>query len=84
MISGAGKPAEWTEQSRIVVQTVTKTTKTVTEQYTDGAPPLGDASRVAAAGDGLQSAAVNQETVFTIDGSRAGKMILVSFVFIIA
>lgn len=78
---GPGKPAEWAEQSRMVVQTVTKTTRVT--QY-GGPPPSqlppaeaavseGDASKVTVMGNGVQQAVVNQEAVFMVDGSKAGK-----------
>lgn len=66
----------------MVVETVTKTTR-VTQQY-GGPPPTGaapveaavtevDASKVTVMGNGLQQAVVNQESVFMVDGSKAGK-----------
>lgn len=64
----------------MVVETVTKTTR-VTQQY-GGPQPTGaveaavtevDASKVTVMGNGLQQAVVNQESVFMVDGSKAGK-----------
>ena len=80
-IEGQGKPAEWAEQSRYVVETVTKTT-TVTQQYGGGPPAVaavteGDASKVTVMGNGVQQAVVNQEAVFMVDGSKAGYNMLV-------
>lgn len=79
MFIGPGKPAEWAEQSRVVVETVTKTTR-VTQQYGGGPQPLeaavtaeGDASKVTVMGNGVQQAVVGQEAVFMVDGSKAGK-----------
>ena len=61
----------WTEQSQVVVETVTKTS--TTQQFS--APPTrqSDASKVISKGAGLKSAMVNKETTFTVDGTQAGR-----------
>ena len=73
MVSGQGKApmGSWTEQSQVVVETVTKTS--TTQQFS--APPTrqSDASKVISKGAGLKTAMVNKETTFTVDGSQAGK-----------
>ena len=73
IVSGQGKApmGSWTEQSQVVVETVTKTS--TTQQFS--APPTrqSDASKVISKGAGLKTAMVNKETTFTVDGSQAGK-----------
>ena len=72
LIEGQGKApmGSWTEQSQVVVETVTKTS--TTQQFS--APPTrqSDASKVISKGAGLQTAMINKETTFTVDGSQAG------------
>jgi len=79
-IEGAGvKPAAFNEESRVVMQTVTKTTTTkVTSNQQQVTGVLeGDASKVTVSGPGLHEATVNQETVFSVNGSTAGHNMLV-------
>jgi len=85
-VEGAGKPAQFAEESRVVMETVTKTTTVTTTQHAQQQfqmqqqqqiqqaqqLPAGDASKVRASGPGLHQAVVNQETMFSIDGSNAG------------
>ena len=77
MVLGQGKApmGSWTEQSQVVVETVTKTS--TTQQFS--APPTrqSDASKVISMGAGLKTAMVNKETTFTVDGSQAGTYISV-------
>jgi len=67
--------ASWSEQSQVVVETVTKTS--TTQQYA-AVPPtaVSDASKVTSKGMGLQKAFVNKETHFTVDTSKAGQNML--------
>ena len=71
-VTGPGRPAAWSEQSQVVVETVTKTSTTqkfaAVQQVHES-----DATKVTATGVGLQRANVNKETTFTVDTSRAGK-----------
>jgi filamin len=99
-IDGPGRPAQFTEESRVVMETVTKTSTTTTQyssmqqqqqmlqmqqvqqqqqqvQQLQGAPAAADASKVKAAGAGLQRATVNQEMMFSVDGSATGYNMLV-------
>ena len=73
MLSGAGKvhPGAWTEQSQVVVETVTKSTTTqkfAALQQT----AASDASKVVTRGTGLQRAFINKEQTFQVDASKAG------------
>ena len=69
--SGSSAPGAWTEQSQVVVETVTKTS--TTQQYQAGVPQQkSDASKVVTQGAGLHKAMVNKETTFTVDASQAG------------
>jgi len=71
-VTGPGRPTAWSEQSQVVVETVTKTSTTqkfaATQQIHES-----DASKVTATGSGLQTAIANKETTFTVDTTRAGK-----------
>ena len=64
-------PGAWTEQSQVVVETVTKSTTTqkfAAMQQT----AASDASKVVTRGAGLQRAFVNKEQTFQVDASQAG------------
>jgi len=97
---GAGRPAAFAESSRVVMETVTKTSTTtkystvqhggqtqqlhqVQQQTLQGQLPGGeaDASKVTVTGAGLHQATVNQESMFSINGSNTGKFSLFSSVF---
>lgn len=65
-IEGVGTPAAFIEQSRLVVETVTKTTSSSISSF------HSDSSKVAVTGNGLNQLFVNQEAVFMVDGSQAG------------
>ena len=67
---GVGTPAAFTEQSRVVVETVTKTT---TSSITSHQGELiCDVSKVTASGPGLSQTTANQDSTFNVDGSQAG------------
>ncbi len=61
----------WTEQSQVVVETVTKTS--TTQQFSAPPPRQSDASKVISKGAGLKTAMVNKETTFTVDATQAGE-----------
>ena len=72
--AGAGKvhPGAWSEQSQVVVETVTKST--TTQKYAAmQQSPVSDASKVVTRGAGLQKAFVNKEQTFQVDASKAGR-----------
>jgi filamin len=70
-IEGPGRPTAWSEQSQVVVETVTKTSTTqkfaAVQQIHES-----DATKVSAMGAGLQYATANKEATFTVDTSRGG------------
>ncbi len=71
-LPGPGTPAAFSEQSQVVVETVTKTS--TTQKFTSVQPAVeSDASRVVTTGTGLQSAFINKEATFTVNASGAGK-----------
>jgi len=76
-ITGMGKApmGGWTEQSQVVVETVTKTS-TMQKFSALQQTAKSDASKVISQGAGLKTAMVNKETTFTVDGSQAGINIL--------
>jgi len=69
--AGPGRPTAWSEQSQVVVETVTKTSTTqkfaAVQQVHES-----DATKVTATGAGLQSATANKEATFTVDTSHGG------------
>ena len=72
--SGPGKvhPGAWTEQSQVVVETVTKST--TTQNYSALQQTAGsDASKVVTQGVGLKRAFSQKEQTFQVDASKAGK-----------
>ena len=64
---GVGTPAAFIEQSRLVVETVTKTTSQSIFNYSS------DSSKVVVTGNGLNQIYVNQEASLLVDGSQAGE-----------
>ncbi len=70
--AGAGKAPQggWTEQSQVVVETVTKTS--TTQKFSAVPTAKSDASKVISKGMGLKTAMVNKETTFQVDASQAG------------
>lgn len=71
LCEGPGRPTAWPEQSQVVVETVTKTSTTqkfaAVQQVQES-----DATKVSAAGPGLQYATANKEATFTVDTSHGG------------
>jgi len=73
VITGEGPAAgAWTEQSQVVVETVTKTSST--QKY--AAMQSSDASQVSLKGNGLHQAFANKEQTFMVDASNAGLNVL--------
>ena len=71
---GAGTPAAWSEQSQVVVETVTKTS--TTQKFAAAQQVVkSDATKVVAQGAGLQKAFINKEAQFTVNTANAGKYI---------
>eukprot|EP00918_Siedleckia_nematoides_P105694 GHVU01230790.1.p1 GENE.GHVU01230790.1~~GHVU01230790.1.p1 ORF type:complete len:2480 (+),score=363.92 GHVU01230790.1:158-7597(+) len=72
---GRVQQGSWSEQSQVVVETVTKTS--TTQKYA-AAPALAksDATKVQSQGMGLQKAFVNKEATFQVDTSKAGNNVL--------
>ena len=62
---------DWSEQSQVVVETVTKTS--TTQQYAGMPEVQYNAKQVISKGLGLQKAFANKETSFTVDCSKAGE-----------
>ncbi|ELU02479.1 hypothetical protein CAPTEDRAFT_151296 [Capitella teleta] len=74
-ITGQGKAAPWSEQSQVVVETVTKTS--TTQKYASFPPEVAsDASKVRTSGVGLQRAVLNSESMFNVDATGAGHNML--------
>ena len=74
VVTGPGKvhPGAWTEQSQVVVETVTKST--TTQNYSAlQQRPESDASKVVTRGAGLNRAFPQKEQTFQVDASKAGK-----------
>lgn len=69
--TGAGTPAAFSEQSQVVVETVTKTS--TTQKFAAVPRVASDASKVVIQGAGLKNAYVNKEATFTVNASNAGK-----------
>ena len=72
--AGGGKahPGAWTEQSQVVVETVTKST--TTQKFAAATSrATADASKVVTRGAGLKRAFVDKPQTFQVDASSAGK-----------
>ena len=68
---GRVEPGSWSEQSQVVVETVTKTS--TTQKYSAPIPSAGsDASKVVLKGTGLCKAIPMKEAHFMVDASQAG------------
>lgn len=80
-IEGPGAPSSMVAESRMVIETVTKTTTATVSQVSQTTATTAaltpDASKVLATGNGLQRATVNQETSFIVDGSQTGFNMLI-------
>jgi filamin len=74
--SGAGEVGPWSEQSQVVVETVTKTSSTQQYAAVPGGAKPSDATKVKVSGAGLQRAVANKETTFTVDAANAGMNML--------
>ncbi|ESO10099.1 hypothetical protein HELRODRAFT_72745 [Helobdella robusta] len=75
VVTGSGRPGTWNEQTKVVVETVTKSTTTQMYSAQDSRFD-SDASKVNSKGMGLQKASANKEATFTVDASRAGHNML--------
>jgi filamin len=73
---GSVHPGAWSEQSQVVVETVTKSS--TTQRYSAVTPVVqSDASKVVARGAGLQRAFANKDQTFQVDASKAGHNMLI-------
>ena len=73
-LAGGGKahPGAWTEQSQVVVETVTKST--TTQKFAAATTrATADASKVVTRGAGLKRAFVDKPQTFQVDASSAGE-----------
>ncbi|CAH1784407.1 unnamed protein product [Owenia fusiformis] len=74
IVTGSGRVSGLHEHSAVVVETVTKSS--TTQQFSSMARFDSDASKVIAKGTGLNRANVNKTETFSIDGSKAGRNML--------
>ena len=66
------QPGGWTEQSQVVVETVTKSSTTQSFASLQQRQQPSDATKVVTRGVGLKKAFISKETTFAVDCSQAG------------
>ncbi len=69
---GKVQTGNWSEQSQVVVETVTKTSTTQSFAAMQK-EQKSDATKVVTAGVGLKKTFINKETTFTVDATNAGQ-----------